>query len=246
MRPNTRAVFLESPGSLSFEVQDVSAIAAVAHAHGALVLLDNTWATPLNFRAFDHGVDVSMHAGTKYLGGHSDLLIGLIVGSKASFPRLHRLWTDTGVTASSDDCFLALRGLRTLAVRLDRHQASALRIAQWLRDREEVAEVVYPALPGARGHELWKRDFTGACGLFGVILKPAPKARVDAMLDGLRWFKLGVSWGGFESLILPINDAVRSATHWAPGGPYIRLHVGLEDPDDLIDDLAGGLARLRA
>jgi cystathionine beta-lyase len=246
MRPNTRAVFLESPGSLSFEVQDVSAIAAVAHAHGALVLLDNTWATPLNFRAFDHGVDVSMHAGTKYLGGHSDLLIGLIVGSKESFPRLHRLWTDTGVTASSDDCFLALRGLRTLAVRLDRHQASALRIAQWLRNRDEVAEVVYPALPGARGHELWKRDFTGACGLFGVILKPAPKARVDAMLDGLRWFKLGVSWGGFESLILPINDAVRSATHWAPGGPYIRLHVGLEDPDDLIDDLAGGLARLRA
>ncbi len=171
MRPNTRAVFLESPGSLSFEVQDVSAIAAVAHAHGALVLLDNTWATPLNFRAFDHGVDVSLHAGTKYLGGHSDLLIGLIVGNKASFPRLHRLWTDTGVTASSDDCFLALRGLRTLAVRLDRHQASALRIAHWLRDREEVAEVVYPALPGARGHELWKRDFTGACGLFGVILE---------------------------------------------------------------------------
>jgi cystathionine beta-lyase len=246
MRPNTRAVFLESPGSLSFEVQDVSAIAAVAHAHGALALLDNTWATPLNFRAFDHGVDVSLHAGTKYLGGHSDLLIGLIVGNKASFPRLHRLWTDTGVTASSDDCFLALRGLRTLAVRLDRHQASALRIAQWLRDREEVAEVVYPALPGARGHELWKRDFTGACGLFGVILKPAPKARIDAMLDGLRWFKLGVSWGGFESLILPINDAVRSATRWAPGGPYLRLHVGLEDPDDLIDDLAGGLARLRA
>jgi cystathionine beta-lyase len=246
MRPNTRAVFLESPGSLSFEVQDVSAIAAVAHAHAALVLLDNTWATPLHFRAFDHGVDVALHAGTKYLGGHSDLLIGLIVGNKASFPRLHRLWTDTGVTASSDDCFLALRGLRTLAVRLERHQASALRIAGWLKDREEVAEVVYPALPGARGHELWKRDFSGACGLFGVILKPAPKARVEAMLNGMRWFKLGVSWGGFESLILPINDAVRSVTRWEPEGPYIRLHVGLEDPDDLIDDLAGGLARLRA
>jgi cysteine-S-conjugate beta-lyase len=245
MRPNTRAVFLESPGSLSFEVQDVAAIAAVAHAHGALVLLDNTWATPLHFRAFDHGVDVALHAGTKYLGGHSDLLIGLIVGNKASFPRLYRLWTDTGVTASSDDCFLALRGLRTLAVRLERHQASALRIARWLQDREEVAEVVYPALPGSRGHALWKRDFSGACGLFGVILKPAPKARVDAMLDGLRWFKLGVSWGGFESLILPINDAVRSVTRWEPEGPYLRLHVGLEDPDDLIDDLAGGLARLR-
>jgi cystathionine beta-lyase len=246
MRPNTRAVFLESPGSLSFEVQDVRAIAAVAHAHDALVLLDNTWATPLFFRAFDHGVDVALHAGTKYLGGHSDLLIGLIVGNKASFPRLHRLWTDTGVTASSDDCFLALRGLRTLAVRLERHQASALRIARWLKDRVEVSEVIYPALPGARGHALWKRDFSGACGLFGVILKPAPKARVAAMLDGLRWFKLGVSWGGFESLILPINDAVRSVTRWDPEGPYLRLHVGLEDPDDLIDDLAGGLARLRA
>ena len=245
MRPNTRAVFLESPGSLSFEIQDVRAIAAVAHAHDALVLLDNTWATPLFFRAFDHGVDVALHAGTKYLGGHSDLLIGLIVGNKASFPRLHRLWTDTGVTASSDDCFLALRGLRTLAVRLERHQASALRIARWLKDREEVAEVVYPALPGSRGHTLWKRDFAGACGLFGVILKPAPKERVEAMLNDLRWFKLGVSWGGFESLILPINDAVRSVTRWEPEGPYLRLHVGLEDPDDLIDDLAGGLARLR-
>ena len=246
MRPNTRVVFVESPGSLSFEVQDVPAIAAAAHAHGALVLMDNTWATPLHFRAFDHGVDVSLHAGTKYLGGHSDVLIGLIVGSEATFPRLHRLWTDTGVTASSDDCFLALRGLRTLAVRLARHQASALRIAEWLRARPEVAEVVYPALPGARGHALWKRDFTGACGLFGVILRPAPKARVDEMLDGLRWFKLGVSWGGFESLILPINTAARSVTRWAPEGPYLRLHVGLEDPDDLIADLADGLARLRA
>jgi cystathionine beta-lyase len=245
MRPNTRVVFAESPGSLSFEVQDVSAIAAVAHAHDALLVLDNTWATPLHFRAFDHGVDVAVHAGTKYLGGHSDLLIGLIVGSRAVFPRLHRLWTDTGVTASSDDCFLALRGLRTLAVRLDRHQSSAMRIAAWLRDRPEVAEVVYPALPGARGYELWKRDFSGACGLFGVVLRPAPKARVDAMLDGLRWFKLGVSWGGFESLILPISiRGERSVTKWAPEGPYLRLHVGLEDPDDLIDDLAGGLARL--
>jgi cystathionine beta-lyase len=245
MRPNTRAVFVESPGSLSFEVQDVPAIAAAAHAHGALVLMDNTWATPLHFRAFDHGVDVSLHAGTKYLGGHSDVLIGLIVASEATFPRLHRLWTDMGVTASSDDCFLALRGLRTLAVRLASHQASALRIAAWLRERPEVAEVVYPALPGARGHALWKRDFSGACGLFGVVLRAAPKARVDAMLDGLRWFKLGVSWGGFESLILPIHgDKVRTATRWPFEGPYLRLHVGLEDPDDLIADLEDGLARL--
>jgi cystathionine beta-lyase len=247
MRPNTRVVFTESPGSLTFEVQDIAAIAAAAHARGALVLLDNTWATPLHFRAFDHGVDVSLHAGTKYLGGHSDLLIGLIVGNEATFPRLHRLWTDTGVTASSDDCFLALRGLRTLAVRLARHQTSALRIASWLRERPEVAEVVYPALPGARGHELWKRDFTGACGLFGVLLRPTPKARVDAMLDGLRWFKLGVSWGGFESLILPITlSGGRPTKPWAAEGPYLRLHVGLEDPDDLIGDLEYGFARLRA
>lgn len=246
MRPNTRVVFTESPGSLTFEVQDIAAIAAAAHARGALVLLDNTWATPLHFRAFDHGVDVSLHAGTKYLGGHSDLLIGLIVGNEAAFPRLHRLWTDTGVTASSDDCFLALRGLRTLAVRLARHQASALRIASWLAQRPEVAEVVYPALPGARGHELWKRDFTGACGLFGVLLHPAPKARVDAMLDGLRWFKLGVSWGGFESLILPVTlNGARTTKPWAAEGPYLRLHVGLEDPDDLIADLEDGFARLR-
>lgn len=246
MRPNTRIVFAESPGSLTFEVQDIPAIAAAAHARGALLLLDNTWGTPLHFRAFDHGVDVSLHAGTKYLGGHSDLLIGLIVASEATLPRLHRLWTDTGVTASSDDCFLALRGLRTLAVRLARHQASALRIAAWLREQGEVAEVVYPALPGARGHELWKRDFTGACGLFGVILRPVAKARVDAMLNGLRWFKLGVSWGGFESLVLPVNiGSARTVTRWEPGGPYLRLHVGLEDPDDLIADLADGLARLR-
>ena len=246
IRANTRVVFAESPGSLTFEVQDVPAIAAAAHARGALLVLDNTWATPLYFRAFGHGVDVSVHAGTKYIGGHSDLLIGVIVASEAVFPRLYRFWTDTGVTASSDDCFLALRGLRTLAVRLERHQASALRIAGWLREQPEVAEVVYPALPGARGHDLWKRDFTGACGLFGVSLKPAPKARVDAMLNGMRWFKLGVSWGGFESLILPIDvNRARSVTRWEPGGPYLRLHVGLEDPDDLIADLAGGLARLR-
>ena len=246
IRANTRVVFAESPGSLTFEVQDLPAIAAVAHARGSLLVLDNTWATPLYFRAFDHGVDVSVHAGTKYIGGHSDLLIGLIVASDAVLPRLQRLWTDTGVTASSDDCFLALRGLRTLAVRLARHQASALRIAAWLRDQPEVAEVFYPALPGCRGHELWKRDFTGACGLFGVMLRPAPKARLDAMLNGLRWFKLGVSWGGFESLILPIDVArARSVTRWEPGGPYLRLHVGLEDPDDLIADLGDGLARLR-
>ena len=244
-RPNTRIVFTESPGSLTFEVQDIAAIAAVAHARGAKVVLDNTWATPLFFRAFDHGVDVSVHAATKYLGGHSDVLLGLIVGNRATFPLLHRYWTDIGVTASTDDCFLGLRGLRTLAVRLKQHQASALAIAQWLQEQPGVREVIYPALPGARGHALWKRDFTGASGLFSVVLQPVAKERIAAMLDGMRLFRMGWSWGGFESLIIPIYpERIRTVTRWDAGGPCLRLHIGLEDADDLIADLADGLARL--
>ena len=246
MRTNTRVVFVESPGSLSFEVQDVPAIAAAAHRQGALVLMDNTWGTPLGFPSFARGVDLSVHAATKYIGGHSDVLNGLIVCNEATYPLVWRLWTDMGVSASSDDCFLALRGLRTLAVRLQRHTRSALAIAQWLRGRAEVDEVIFPALPGSRGHALWKRDFTGACGLFGVILTPAEKARVDAMLDGMRLFKMGWSWGGFESLIIPAYpERIRTATRWSAGGPYLRLHVGLEHPDDLISDLDEGLGRLR-
>jgi cystathionine beta-lyase len=244
-RPNTRVVFTESPGSLTFEVQDIPAIAAIAHAHEARIVLDNTWATPMYFRAFDHGVDVSVHAGTKYLGGHSDVLLGMIVANGATRAAIHRLWTDMGVTASSDDCFLALRGLRTLAVRLARHEQSALEVARWLRGRPEVREVIYPALPGARGHELWRRDFTGASGLFAVVLQPVAKARIDAMLDGMRLFAMGWSWGGYESLIIPTYpERARTATRWEAGGPCLRLHVGLEDPADLIDDLAGGFARL--
>jgi len=211
------------------------------------VMLDNTWATPLGFRAFSHGVDIALHAATKYIGGHSDVLTGLIVCSEATYPRLHRLWTDMGVTLSSDDAFLALRGLRTLAVRLQRHTQSALTIARWLRERQEVDQVIFPALEDAADHALWKRDFTGACGLFGVMLKPAPKARVDAMLDGLKLFRMGWSWGGFESLIIPAHpERIRTATRWDARGPYLRLHVGLEDAQDLIADLASGFDRLRA
>jgi cysteine-S-conjugate beta-lyase len=247
MRPNTRVVFCESPGSLSFEVQDVLAIADVAHRNGALVMLDNTWATPLGFPAFARGADISVHAGTKYVGGHCDVLVGLITCSEATYPRMHRLWTDMGVALSSDDAFLALRGLRTLAVRLRQHTESALAIARWLRTRPEVDEVIFPALEGSRGHELWKRDFTGACGLFGVVLKPAAKERVDAMLDTLQLFRLGWSWGGFESLVIPAHpERTRTATRWDARGPYIRLHVGLEDTQDLIDDLTEGFDRLRA
>jgi len=244
-RPNTRIVFAESPGSLTFDVQDVPAIAKVAHARDALVIMDNSWATPLNFRAFDHGVDVSVHAATKYIAGHSDTLLGLIVGSAATYPKLHRLWTDMGVTASSDDCFMGLRGLRTLATRLARQQASGIKIAQWLRTRPEVREVIHPALPGSRGHELWKRDFAGATSLFGVVLNPVAKERIDALLDGMRLFGMGWSWGGFESLVIPIYpERTRTASRWEAGGPMLRLYAGLEDPDDLIADLAEGFARL--
>jgi cystathionine beta-lyase len=246
-RPNTKLVFAESPGSLTFEVQDIPAIAQVAHARRALVMLDNTWATPLGFPAFARGADIVLHAGTKYIGGHSDVLVGLIDCSEGTYPRLHRLWTDMGVALSSDDAFLALRGLRTLAVRLERHTQSALTIARWLQRQPEVAEVIFPALPGSRGHELWKRDFTGACGLFGVILKPVPKARMAAMLDGMRLFRMGWSWGGFESLVIPANvERAKRTFRWDVAGPYLRLHVGLESAEDLIADLADGFARLRA
>jgi cystathionine beta-lyase len=245
MKPNTRLVFLESPGSLTFEVQDVRAICDVARAHGAWTVLDNTWATPLFFRAFDHGVDVAVHAATKYIGGHSDVLLGAIVANEPTYGPLFRLWTDMGVTASTDDCFLGLRGLRTLAARLERQQASALRIAEWLRAQPQVKEVLYPALPGARGHALWKRDFRGASSLFGVILQPVDEARIAAMLDGMEIFSMGWSWGGFESLIIPtFPERTRSVTTWSPGGPCLRLAVGLEDADDLIADLADGLDRL--
>ena len=244
-RPNTRIVFTESPGSLTFEVQDLPAIAEIAHRRGAIVITDNSWATPFGFRSFDHGADVSVHAATKYIAGHSDCLLGLILCNKAIFPLLHRLWTDMGVTASPDDCFLALRGLRTLPVRLARHVASAIEIAQWLQGRPEVREVIYPALPGSRGFDLWKRDFSGASGLFAVVLEPVAKARIDAMLNGMRLFGMGWSWGGFESLIIPTYpELVHTLLNWNAGGPCLRVAIGLEDPSDLIADLEDGFARL--
>ncbi len=244
-RANTRLVFAESPGSLTFEVSDIAAFAAVAHARGAKLVVDNSWATPLGFRAFDHGVDVSVHAATKYIGGHSDVLLGAIVASASTYRPLFRIWTDMGVTASSDDCFLGLRGLRTLAVRLDRHRDNALAVARWLATRAEVRQVLYPPLPESPGHALWTRDFTGASGLFGVVLQPVDKTRVDAMLNGMRLFGMGWSWGGFESMIIPTwPENARTVTRWSPGGPCLRLAVGLEDPADLVADLEAGFARL--
>jgi cystathionine beta-lyase len=246
IRPNTRLVYVESPGSLTFEVQDVPAIAAAAHAHGALVVADNTWGV-LNFQPFRHGVDVSIQSCTKYVGGHSDAMLGAIVtDDNRLWLKLKRSIVTYGNHPGSEEVYLGLRGLRTLVPRLRQHARSALTLARWLQDRPEVERVLYPALESDPGHALWRRDFTGACGLFGVIFKPYPKPRLDAMLDGFTQFKLGYSWGGFESLALPAgpDSVVRTATRWDPPGPLVRFHAGLEDIDDLKDDLDRGLRRL--
>jgi len=244
-RPNTRAVFCESPGSLTFEVQDIPAIARVAHARGASVLLDNTWATPLFFPALARGADLSIQAVTKYVGGHADVMMGYVAANESHAARLLEFHGNSGLYVSGDDCFLALRGLRTLAVRLKRHQETALVLARWLQTRPEVSRVLYPALENDPGHAIWRRDFLGACGLFGVVLKPALHEAVAAMLDGLAHFGLGFSWGGYESLAVPA-DIRRTARKFDAEGPVIRIHAGLEDADDLIRDLAKGFERLRA
>ena len=246
MRPETRVVFVESPGSITFEVQDVPAIASVALAADAVVVMDNTWATPYFFAGMRHGVDVSIIAATKYIGGHSDVMLGTIATTEPYYDTVRSMVAELGYCVSPDDAFLALRGLRTLGIRLERHERSTLQVAEWLMTRPEVKRVVYPALPSDAGHALWTRDFTGASGLFGVVLNPVPKAAVDAMLNSLRLFGMGASFGGFESLAIPMNPSPhRAATRWTAGGPYIRLHVGLEDPADLIADLAYGLDQLQ-
>ena len=242
-RPHTKAVFLESPGSLTFEVQDVPAIAAVAHRHGAAVIMDNTWATPLGFDALRHGADLSVQAVTKYIAGHSDVLLGTVTANESWRARLVETHGTLGLCASGDEAYLAQRGLRTLAVRLKQHQESATEIATWLKSRAEVARVIYPPLHDDAGHELWKRDFTGACGLFSVVLHPVSEAGVASMLDGLTHFGLGYSWGGFESLIIPVR--LHRSFPPALEGPLLRLHIGLEDVDDLKADLAAGLERLK-
>jgi cystathionine beta-lyase len=244
-RPNTRAVFCESPGSLTFEVQDVPAIAEVAHARDAAVLVDNTWGTPLHFQPLAKGADLSIQAVTKYIGGHADVMMGYIAANARFAKRLEDFHGALGLYVSGDDAYLALRGLRTLSVRLKRHQETATLLARWLQDRPEVARVLYPALESDPGHALWKRDFTGACGLFGVVLKPTPKAAVDAMIDGLAHFGLGFSWGGYESLLVP-SILHRTAAPFAAEGPLLRIHAGLDDPEDLIADLTAGFERLKA
>ncbi|MFL6837968.1 MAG: cystathionine beta-lyase [Bradyrhizobium sp.] len=247
VKPNTRAVLVEAPGSQSFEMPDIPAISAVAHAHGVLVIDDNTWATPLYHRSLDQGVDISMQAATKYIGGHSDIMFGTISANAKAWPQVAEGIRLLGVCAGPDDVFLALRGMRTLAVRLAQHYRSGLEMARWLATRPEVAKVLHPALESDPGHAIWKRDFTGASGLFSIVLKPVPQKAVDALLDTVKLFGMGYSWGGFESLVIPFDcDSYRTATKWAPGGPTLRLHIGLENVEDLKADLERGFAALNA
>lgn len=247
IRDNTSLIWLEAPGSQTMEMQDIPAITAVARERGITTGIDNTWATPFFFKPLDFGVDLSVNAATKYLVGHSDAMLGVVSIRAELFERVKITANSMGSCPGSEECYLGLRGLRTLAVRLKQHEENALLVANWFRSRPEVNRVLYPALPDDPGHALWKRDFSGASGLFSVILEPASEAQVAAMVDDLEHFGLGASWGGYESLVLPFDPtAYRTATEWRAAGPCLRFHIGLENPDDLIADLEAGFARLRA
>jgi cystathionine beta-lyase len=243
MRPNTKMVYCEAPGSLTFEVQDIPAIAKVAHEKGAVVVVDNTWATPLFMRASEKGADITIHSCTKYIGGHADLVMGLITCSQKHYPGLRRAFRNFSPCVGSDELYLASRGLRTLITRLKQHQESALTLAKWFKTRPEVVKVLHPALPECPGHDIWKRDFTGSSGLFSVLVKPYPRERLAAMMNHMKLFGMGFSWGGYESLMIPFKPE-RTASKWTHDGIALRVHAGLEHTDDLIADLEAGFNRL--
>ncbi|AZB57848.1 cystathionine beta-lyase (plasmid) [Cereibacter sphaeroides] len=246
IRPETKLIWMESPGSQTFEVQDVSAIAEVARRHGIVTAIDNTWSGGYFCQPLTQGVDISIQAGTKYISGHSDLLLGTIACRAEHYDRLRETYLRFGVCVGADDAFLALRGLRTMAVRMAHHHESGLEVANWLLQQEEVCRVMHPGLPGDPGHALWQQQFTGASGLFGFVMRPVDRPALGRMFDGLSLFGMGSSWGGFESLLVPSNPSVyRTATTWAPGGQTVRIHVGLEDPADLIAELRAAFDRLR-
>lgn len=252
VKPNTTLVYLEAPGSHSFEMIDLPAVTNAAKAAAAdpgrlRVMVDNTWGTPLFFRTFEHGIDVSVHAGTKYMVGHSDVMLGVIVANAATEPEIRRFAHLQGVCASPDDLFLGLRGLRTMGVRLREQSQRGLAIAEWLAARPEVARVRHPALPSDPGHAIWKRDFTGAASLFAIELDGRYNlAATDRFIDSLQYFGLGASWGGFESLVYPGDDLPRAVAPPQPAGRMLRFHIGLEDLDDLKDDLNQALGQMHA
>ncbi|WP_423823759.1 cystathionine beta-lyase [Salinisphaera sp. SPP-AMP-43] len=247
-RETTSALFLEAPGSLTFEISDVPGLAATARERGVTVIADNTWATPVYFDAFAHGIDLSVHAATKYIVGHSDAMLGVIsCRDEAHFKAVRHTSIALGYCAGPDDVYLGARGLRTLGQRLPVHEANGLALANWLAEQPAVTRVIHPARADHPQHELWKRDFSGASGLFAIELVPAKRERLAALIDGLAYYGLGASWGGYESLVLPVDPgSSRSATHWDAQGPLLRIHAGLEAIDDLIDDMAAGLARYQS
>ena len=252
MRPNTRIVYTESPGSLTFEVQDIPAIskAAKGYEHATqdvIIMIDNTWASPYFFKPFSHGVDVSIQAVTKYVSGHADVMMGTVTCTEKYWGQLYHMRSILGVSVGPDDVYLAQRGLRTLGVRLRQHEKNALIVAKWLQNQPGVKRIIYPALPDDPGHKLWKRDFTGACGLFGIVMETGTDKQIFAMLNDMKLFGMGYSWGGYESLLIhvPLTSG-RTATHWKPGGTLFRIHVGLEDSADMIDDLSAAFDRYRA
>lgn len=245
IRPNTKLIYCETPGSQTMEVQDIPAIAEVAVRHGCKLLVDNSWSGGHYFKALQQGADISLQSASKYIGGHSDLLMGTISSTAESWRQLSENYGTLGMCAGPEDISLAIRGLRTLDVRLARHMSNAIALAEWLRGRPEVEKVMHPALASSDGHAIWKRDFTGSSGLFSIELKPCSSAAVAAMIDGLQLFGIGFGWGGFESLCIPFRVR-RTASVWKPAGPCLRFHIGLENPDDLIADLGDGFARLRA
>ena len=247
IRPNTRLIFAECPGSQTFEMQDIPALAKVTRARGITLIMDNTWASPLYFKPFAHGVDVSVQAATKYIVGHADAMLGAVTAAEGAVAAVTKAFDNLGMCAGTEEVFLGLRGFRTIKVRMERHWRSGVELAEWLAARPEVERVIHPALPSHPGHAIWKRDFLGASGLFAVVLKPCPKAAVAAMLDNLDLFGMGYSWGGFESLIVPFDPrSYRSATKWTAAGQALRIHAGLEDVADLKADLEAGFSRLRA
>lgn len=246
-RPHTRLVFMESPGSLTFEVQDIGAIVAAAKAAGIRTAIDNSWATPVNLRPLAHGVDVCVMSATKYVSGHSDAMLGVVSANEECWPAIKRAALMLGLCAGSEELYLASRGLRTLHVRMAQHQASALDIAHWLATQPAVKRVLHPALGSARGHDNWKKYYQGASGTFGIILHETDRTKIARMLDGMTLFSMGFSWGGFESLLFPEQPApIRTAEPWTESGFSLRLHIGLEDTTDLKNDLEAGLKRLLA